>query len=91
MPETRDTKSYPVAEAVRAQAALRELAGLGPEMFPVQAFIGMISDEIELLRCQGHTDADIAQTIQSHSNITLTADDIAEHYATPEQRHGQHP
>jgi hypothetical protein len=31
-------KSYPVEEAVRAQKALRTAAGLGPEMFPLQAF-----------------------------------------------------
>jgi hypothetical protein len=91
MPHSPDTKTYPVAEAVRAQAALRNLAGLGPEMFPLQAFIGMISDEIETLRSQGHTDAEIAHTIQTHSNITVTAEDIAANYAPPEQRHGQHP
>ena len=90
MPDPSNSKTYPVAEAVRAQAALRDLAGLGPEMFPVQAFIGMISDEIETLRSQGHTDEEIARTIQSHSDISLTAKDIAENYASPEQRHGPH-
>ncbi len=38
---------YPVEEAIRAQKALREAAGLGPEQFPIQAFVGMISDEVE--------------------------------------------
>jgi hypothetical protein len=90
MPDPSNSKTYPVAEAVRAQAALRDLAGLGPEMFPVQAFIGMISDEIETLRSQGHTDEEIAHTIQSHSDIVLTAQDIAENYASPEQRHSPH-
>ncbi len=46
-------KTYPIEQALRAQKALREAAGLGPEMFPVEAFVGMISDEIEQLRSQG--------------------------------------
>jgi hypothetical protein len=56
-------------------------------MFPVQAFIGMISDEIEVLREQGHTDEDIANLITSNSAISVTADEIAKNYATPQQRH----
>jgi hypothetical protein len=56
-------------------------------MFPVQAFIGMVSDEIEVLRGQGKTDEDIAALIRTHSGIELSASDIAENYATPDQRH----
>ncbi len=80
-------KSYPVEEAVRAQKALRELAGLGPEMFPIQAFVGMISDEVETLRNQGRTDDEIAKTITASSNISITAAEISAHYAPPEERH----
>ena len=80
-------KTYPVEQAVRAQKALREAAGLGPEMFPIQAFVGMISDEIETLRSQGKTDEDIASVIQTHSDIQITASEIAENYASPDQRH----
>ena len=43
-------KTYSLEQAIRAQKALRDAAGLSPEMFPVQAFVGMISDEIEKLR-----------------------------------------
>ena len=43
-------KLYPVEEAIKAQKSLRAAAGLGPEQFPIQAFVGMISDEIESLR-----------------------------------------
>lgn len=82
-------KTYPVEEAIRAQKALRELAGLGPEMFPVQAFVGMISDEVETLRAQGHTDQEIAQTITANSTIAITAAEIAANYASPQQRHPQ--
>jgi len=80
-------KTYPVEQAVRAQKALREAAGLGPEMFPIQAFVGMISDEIETLRSQGKTDEDIVSVIQTHSDIQITASEIAENYASPDQRH----
>lgn len=80
-------KTYPVEEAVRAQKALRSAAGLGPEMFPVQAFVGMISDEIDQLRAQGKSDEDIADLIRAHSSIEITAPEIAEHYAPAEQRH----
>ena len=81
---------YPVEEAVRAQKALRKLAGLGPEMFPIQAFVGMISDEVETLRAQGYTDEQIAQAISANSTIAITAEDIAANYAPPEQRHADH-
>lgn len=80
---------YPVEEAIRAQRALREAAGLGPEMFPVQAFVGMISDEIEELRKQGKSDETIAELIESSSAIKITASEIAENYASSGERH--HP
>lgn len=83
-------KTIPIEEALRAQKALRDLAGLGPEAFSVQAFVGMISDEIETLRQQGHSDQEIARTIAANSNIKLTAADIAENYAPPEARRGEH-
>ena len=78
---------YPIEEAIRAQKALRELAGLGPEMFPIPAFVGMISDEVETLRAQGHTDRQIAEAIRANSGIEITGDEIAANYAPPEQRH----
>jgi hypothetical protein len=86
-PTPLNSKTYSLEEALRAQKALRDLAGLQPETFPVEAFVGMISDEIETLRTQGHNDEMIARTITSNSGIDITADDIAAHYATPEQRH----
>ena len=81
---------YSVSEAVRAQKALRDAAGLGPEMFPVQAFVGMISDEIEQLRTQGKSDEEIAGLITANSSIEITGSEIAENYAPPEdrQQHG---
>ena len=82
-------KMYPVEDAIQAQKALREAAGLGPEQFPIQAFVGMISDEIEQLRDRGHSDQQIADIVESHSNIRISAAEIAEHYASPQRR--EHP
>lgn len=55
-------------------------------MFPIQAFVGMISDEIEQLRKLGRTDEDIAGIISSNSDIGITAAEIGENYAPPEER-----
>ncbi len=87
MSEHGGGKLYPIEEALQAQRALRELAGLEPEMFPLEAFVGMISDEVEALRQRGFSDQRIVQAIQSHSKIEITSAELAEHYASPEQRH----
>ena len=79
--------TYPLEQALRAQKALRDLAGLPPEMFPVSSFVGMVSDEIEILRKQGHSDEVIARTIAEHSGIHISAFDLAAHYAAHDQRH----
>ena len=80
-------KMFFLQEALRAQQALREAANLPPEQFPVEAFVGMISDEIEALRDGGRSDAEIAALISSHSAIDITAEEIGENYASPEERH----
>lgn len=85
--EGERVKTYPIEQAFRAQRALRDAAGLGPEMFPIQAFVGMISDEIETLRSQGKTDDDIAALIAANSSIEITASEITKNYASPEDRH----
>jgi hypothetical protein len=84
-------KTYSIEEAIKAQRALRDAAGLAPERFPIQAFVGMISDEIESLRKRGRTDEEIASIIQSNSAIEISAGEIAESYASPEERqhHGE--
>jgi len=79
--------TYPVEEAIRAQRALREAAGLAPEQFPLPAFIGMISDEIEVLRNRGLSDQQIASLIEANSSIRITPSEIAENYASPDLRH----
>ena len=84
------SKTYPVEEAIQAQKALRSLGGLGPESFSVEAFVGMISDEIEHLRKLGHKDEEIAHVITANSKIQITAAEIVENYASPEERYA-HP
>jgi hypothetical protein len=84
--ENRTAKSYPVEEALKAQKALRSMAGLGPEQFPIRAFVGMISDEIEALRKQGRSDEEIARVISQSSEIEISGAEIGENYATPEER-----
>ena len=78
--------TYSIEEALRAQAALRDAAGLDREQFPLTAFIGMISDEIEALRAKGVSDAKIAELVRAHSSIEITSGDIETHYAPPELR-----
>lgn len=80
-------KTYPVEQAIRAQKALRDAAGLGPELFPIQAFVGMISDEIETLRSQGKTDEEIANLITANSSIEITASEITDNFASADRRH----
>ncbi len=88
MNEKPQSKTYPIEEALRAQKALRHKAGLPPEQFPVEAFVGMISDEVETLRKQGRSDEEIAKTISANSRIEISAAEIAANYASPEERHG---
>lgn len=82
-----DQTQYSLEEALKAQRALRSAAGLAPETFPKQAFVGMISDEIECLRARGKSDSDIASLIQQNSAIEITPDEIVQFYASPEERH----
>jgi hypothetical protein len=63
-------------------------AGLGEEQFPIEAFVGMISDEVEALRRAGKRDDEIARIIEANSNIRISAQDISKNHAEPEQRHG---
>jgi hypothetical protein len=78
-------------QAATAQTALRKALGLDPEQFPVSAFIGMVSDEIEQLRIQGKTDDEIAVLIEQAVGVTLPSETITRFYASPEERghHGE--
>lgn len=79
-------KTFSLEEALKAQSALRAAAGLEPEEFPVSAFVGMISDEIEILHAQGKSDEQIANLIRQQSKIEISSAEITSNYASPEQR-----
>ena len=87
---TQASSRYPLQEALKAQQTLRQAAGLAPEEFSIDQFVGMISDEVEVLRRQGMADEEIARLIQQTSAIRISAADIQENYAPAEQRHPPH-
>ena len=77
---------FTVDQAVGAQGALRHALGLAPETFPLPAFIGMISDEIQQMREAGRSDTDILAIVAEATGVTVAADDLNRFYAPPEQR-----
>ncbi|MGU3537362.1 hypothetical protein [Methylobacterium sp. A54F] len=79
--------SFTLDQSIAAQKALRSALNLPEEVFPVEAFVGMVSDEIEQHRKAGKSDQDIAAIIEQATGKRITAEAIAEHYASPEQRH----
>ncbi len=81
-----DERGYELAEALKAQAALRRTAGMGEERFSIEALVGMISDEIETLRGQGRTDEEIARVIAGSSAVRVSAEEIGRYYASAEER-----
>lgn len=79
---------FSAQEAVAVQREMRRALGLDAETFPLPAFVGMISDEIEQLRAAGRSDADIAQMIKTTIGRDIDPAVIAAHYAPPEARRG---
>ena len=79
-------QTFSAEQAVRTQAVMRDALGLGPQRFPLQAFVGMISDEIEQLRAAGRSDAEIARLVSHAAGAEVSADDLKAFYATPEAR-----
>ena len=79
-------ESFTVEQAVAAQRALRENLGLPSETFPIAAFVGMISDEIEQLHAAGRSSQQIAAIIEASIGRTVNAADLDRFYAPPEQR-----
>ncbi|HLH04620.1 MAG TPA: hypothetical protein VKX25_17770 [Bryobacteraceae bacterium] len=82
--------TFTLAQALKAQQALRNAAGLPPEEFPENALIGMLSDEIEVLRNAGKTDEEIASLINKATGGDISSSSVQENYATPDERqHGR--
>lgn len=73
-------------QALAAQKALRDSLGLPDEQFPLPAFIGMVSDEIEQARAVGRDDASIAALLSEAGGTAVSAADVARYYAPPDQR-----
>ena len=78
--------TFTLEQALKAQQVLREAADLPGEEFPLQAFVGMLSDEIEALRRKGKTDEEITGLINRAAGIDLSTSAVTENYASPEDR-----
>jgi len=78
--------TFNLEQALKAQQALRTAADLPDEQFPLQAFVGMLSDEIEALRKNNKSDAEIAGLINKAAGTQLTTAEISENYASPDSR-----
>ena len=85
MPMTNDP-TFTVEQAVKVQRDMRHSLGLAPEVFPLPAFIGMISDEIEQWRSAGRTDGEIVAMICGSTGHRISEADLVRFYAPPERR-----
>lgn len=83
-----DETTFKLGEALAAQDAMRRSLGLAEEVFPVEAFVGMISDEIEESRRAGRSDQAIADLVLDTTGKTVTVEDIARYYVAPGDRPG---
>lgn len=64
------------AEAILAQIALREKAGLSQEAISLQRFIAMAAHEIEELWAMGVTDEEIVSLITEATGRPFSGEDI---------------
>jgi hypothetical protein len=86
MPDPDRDDLFTAEEAVVAQRDLRHAVGLKSELFPLPAFIGKISDEIEQMRAAGFDDGEIAMTVRDSIGREISGEEIARHYAPAEKR-----
>ncbi len=82
--------AFSAQEAITVQREMRRALGLAAETFPLPAFIGMISDEIEQFRAVGRSDADVAALIRATTGREVDPADIAKFYASPAARDAGH-
>ena len=78
--------TFTIEQLVAVQNTLRETLDSSPVEFPLQAFIGMISDEIEQLRVRGMSDEDIAALVVKATSVPVSGDAIRLYYTPPEAR-----
>ena len=81
-----DETTFSLAEALAAQKALRDAAGAEEEVFDLADVVGMVSDEIDMLKEQGRSDADIAALLQKSTGKTVTANDVQKYYVPADER-----
>lgn len=81
-----DETTFSLAEALAAQKALRDAAGAEEEVFELADVIGMVSDEVDMLREQGRTDAEIAALVQKATGKPVAAGDVEQYYVPADKR-----
>lgn len=74
---TDEDASFTTAEATRAQQALRDAMGLGPETMSLRALVGMLGDEIDQLRRIGRSDAEIAAMLSEATGRAVPPSSLA--------------
>jgi hypothetical protein len=82
----KNDTTFTLAEALAAQKAMREAAGAEEEVFELADVIGMVSDEIDLLKEQGRSLEEIAAMVQTATGKTVTAADIEKYYVPADER-----
>lgn len=80
-----DSRTFTADQAAQITTVLRKAAGLEPQEFALHDFIGMISDEIELLRNAGKSDDEIASLLAANG-VTISAEELREGYVPTEER-----
>lgn len=83
-----DQPTFSIDEAIRAQRALRQALGLGDERFEVSELVEMISDEIEQMKDDGKSSADIVAVIAEATGHCIDPANIDRHYVPADARHG---
>ena len=78
--------TFSLAEALAAQKALRDAAGAEEEVFELADVIGMVSDEVDMLKEQGRSDAEIAALVQKATGKPVTASDVEQYYVPADER-----
>jgi hypothetical protein len=77
---------FSAEEAVAVQREMRRVLGLSRERFPLAAFVGMISDEIEQFQTAGMSDTDVAILIKDTIGRDIAPDEVARFYSPPDVR-----
>lgn len=81
-----DETTFSLGEALAAQKALREAAGADEEVFDLADVIGMVSEEIDMLKDQGRSEQDIAAMIQKATGKPITGADVQKFYVPADER-----